>query len=155
MKNAYLYAVKLLSKRDYSKHKLKTKLESKGFELQDIESALSDVIDKGYLREENYATARAKMLMMKGLHPRYIKSKLAEESVEISMSQIDLVFKEYQITPRTQIEELLIKKTRSLDLSTLRDEQSPMRIKLIRYLLTKGHEPEDASIIFDEFTHIK
>ena len=132
-----------------------TKLESKGFDFDDIESAIEEIIDKGYLREENYATARAKMLMKKGLHPRYIQSKLAEESVVITMNQIDQVFSEYQVTPEDQIRDLLAKKARSLDLSTLRDEQNPTRTKLIRYILTKGHEAEDVSTIFDEFTHIK
>ncbi|WP_372653315.1 regulatory protein RecX [Halobacteriovorax sp.] len=142
-KSAYLYIIKLLTKKDYSEHKLRVKLGSKGYEEADIDLAIEEVISKGFLREKEYATARAKVLMKKGYHPQYIEAKLAEEQLSVTSSTINEIFEEYNMTTDSQLSELLEKKLRIQVPSQLINAQDKIKQKLIRYCLTKGHELED------------
>lgn len=148
-RKAYLYIIKLLSKRDYSTYKVKVKLQSKGYEEEHINEAIDEVVEKGYLNDEEYATARAKSFMIKGLHPQLIQTKLQEEHLSISSDSIQQLFEEYGISTSSQLTELLVKKIRTIGQSQLQNKQEATRQKLTRYCLSKGHEIEDITSTLD------
>lgn len=139
-KDAYLYIIKLLTKRDYSKYKLTQKLQAKGFSENDIESAIIDVEQKGYIREKQYATARAKALMLKGNHPRFIIDKLEQEHLAINLQEVMAVFEEHNITISSQIDSLIQKKLSPILGNEDQENISKFKQKIIRYVLSKGHE---------------
>lgn len=126
-KGAYLRAVRLLTSKDYSKHKLVQKLKEAGFQPEHIDEAVEELLSKKFLREENYAEARIKAFMNKGYSPYYILQKLAQENVYVDESFIRNIFQEYNITEEDQIRKLIKKKSTN------------EKDKLIRFLHSKGH----------------
>lgn len=131
---AYLYLIKLLSSRDYSEHKLREKLKKREFPANEIESALIEIKEKGYLREEAYAEARAKAFMNKGYSKEYIKQKLKSEHVIATDELITDLYSDYKNSESDQIKNLIEKKMRGKNLENYSDE-----VKLIRFALGKGH----------------
>lgn len=53
--SARSYGLFLLSKRDYSIHKIKTKTLEKGYSAEEVEDAINFFIDMKYLNDEKYA----------------------------------------------------------------------------------------------------
>ncbi|WP_417337170.1 regulatory protein RecX [Halobacteriovorax marinus] len=151
-KNAYLYIIKLLTKRDYSKYKLANKLKTRGFSSNHIEEAIQEVEDKGYLRENEYAMSKAKSLMLKNNHPNLIISKLSEENLFVSTQELDELFQEYRQTTRVQIETIIEKKLRTTKLTPDLDFFSPSIQKIIRHCLSKGHDLDEVK---ETFSNIK
>jgi regulatory protein len=134
-KKAYSYLVKILSSRDFSEHKLREKLRSRNFETLEIEEAIAEVKSRNFLREDNYIEARIKAFMNKGYSPDYIQQKLSQEHLQVSEEIIQAVFDEYSLTTDEQIRRLATKKLRG-PFPPDYDEQN----KIIRYLLSKGHD---------------
>ncbi len=137
-KKAYYYAIRLLTKRDYSQHKMTEKLFSQKFEQEIVDQVIKTIIEKNFLQEDAYAKARIKSLMQRGYSPEVIQLKLNEEKVIYEYSAIDEVFKEYKTCPKIQIRELLEKKLRSKTNADIVDFN--FRKKLLRYIISKGHD---------------
>ncbi|EQC51687.1 hypothetical protein M901_2853, partial [Bacteriovorax sp. DB6_IX] len=57
-KTGYLYAIKLLTKRDYSKYKLKLKILSKSVTKEIADEIIAYLVSKKFLNEDNYIEAR-------------------------------------------------------------------------------------------------
>ena len=132
---AYLYLVRILSGRDYSEHRLREKLAEKQYSTNEIESAITDIKARGFLRADAYAETRIKGFMHRGYSSDYIRQKLAEEHLSITDETIESVFKEYGFTSNDQIDRLIRKKIqRKAELDY--DGES----KILRYLLSKGHD---------------
>lgn len=138
-KQAYSYLVKLLSSRDYSEHKLREKLREKKFPANEIDNALNEIKERGYLKEEAYAEARIKGFMSKGYSANYIKQKLQQEKLTVSEETIYEVFDEHRVSEDEQIKKLLSKKLRVI--SDDKEEAHKERQKAIRFALSKGHNP--------------
>jgi regulatory protein len=132
---AYMYLVKILSARDYSEHKLREKLRERQYPTDEIESAISEIKSKGYLREEIYAEARIKAFMNKGYSPDFIRQKLDQEHLTVSKENIEAVFAEYRTSPEEQIEQLVRKKMHGKREFDFNGES-----KILRYLISKGHD---------------
>lgn len=138
-KQAYSYLVKLISSRDYSEHKLREKLREKKFPANEIENALNEIKERGYLREEAYTEARIKGFMSKGYSANYIRQKLQQEKLTVSEVEIYEVFNEHRVSEDEQIKKLLSKKLRVI--SKDKEEAHRERQKAIRFALSKGHNP--------------
>lgn len=136
-KKAYLYSIRLLAKRDYSRHKLKQKLLDQDHSLDLIENLLDELVERKYLREDYYAEARIKWMMRKGYAPSYIIQKLQQENVIVTFDLINEIFLEYKYSTYSQLEYLIEKKTRSQNKEQLVDFN--FRKKLLRYFISKGH----------------
>lgn len=80
-KAAYDYSIRLLSKRDYSRFKLKQKLILRGFEEEEVDHALEEVANKGFLREEEYMRIRVKTLLINGHANKIIQMRLEQEEL--------------------------------------------------------------------------
>ncbi|OUR93087.1 hypothetical protein A9Q84_21525 [Halobacteriovorax marinus] len=151
-KSAYLYAIRLLAKQDYSNYKITKKLKDRGYESIHISATIDKIIDLGYLREENYSIARIQAYMHKGLHPEFIQMKLKQEFVEVELSLIHEVFSEYSITSDHQLGKIIVKK--SLDKESYNllayEAQQKMKQKVFRYAQSKGHQFDDIQRIFSK-----
>lgn len=142
-KEAYNYSIRLLTKRDYSEHKMRLKLISRKYSENIINEVVSKLIESKYLREEAYAQARVKSLMLKGYSHTYILQQLESEKVQITEEMIQEVFTDYKLSSEIQITHLLEKKLRGVQPKALVDFN--FKKKLIRYLLSKGHSLEESS----------
>ena len=138
---AYIHAVKLLAKKDYSEYKLRTKLRDKGFSAEEIDETINELLEKKYLREDYYAEARIKGLMNKGYSPSYIQSRLKEEFVEVSLDTIYSIFNEYELSEQDQIKKLVRKKLNGSAIEAPIDFN--LKVKILRFLASKGHSVEN------------
>lgn len=150
-RSAYSYAVKLLSKKDYSEFKLRTKLLEKNFTDSEANEAIEELISKKFLREDYYIEARVKGLMHKGYSPTHIQNRLKEEQVEASMSVIQDTFNEYKLTEEEQVEKLIIKKLGNSAIEAPLEFNAKM--KLLRFLASKGHCGEIVDQVLSNIRH--
>ena len=136
---AYSYIVKLLSSRDYSEYKLREKLKDKKFIDSEINDALNEIKNRGYLKESVYNEARVRNLMNKNYSPSYILQKLNQEHLDPNLEEIVEIFNENQVSTQDQIELLIKKKMRA---NTVLDYEG--QNKIIRYVLSKGHDFDES-----------
>ncbi|MBT3981279.1 MAG: regulatory protein RecX [Bacteriovoracaceae bacterium] len=122
------YSVQLLSKRDYSRKKLKKKLLDKEFDSQEIEETLDKLIELNYLQEDQFTDARVRGLNSKGYGPRFISQKLKEDGIEIDEHQIEALLNEQDLYVESTFELALQKKLRS----------TTDHMKLKSYLFNRG-----------------
>lgn len=134
-KEAYSYIVKLLSAREYSEHKLREKLRTKKFPANEVDDALAEIKSRGYLREDVYTEARVKGFMNKAYSINYIRQKMAQERLTISEESIQEIFDEHHMSEEQQIERLVRKK-----LGTKTNLDFDQQGKILRYLISKGHD---------------
>lgn len=139
--SAYNYAIKLLSQRDYSKYKLKKKLQSKFFSDIEIEQTIENLIEKKYLQENNYIEVKIKALMNKNFSPKYIRYRLKQENIDLQISFINNIFKKNQGNVDQQIERIIDKKISNIDLSNMSEKElQRLKDKILRTLYSKGHD---------------
>ena len=138
-KEYFNYSIRLLSQKDYSRFKVRTKIIAKfpDASTNDIEDLLDDLVKKKYLREDYYAEARVKGLMHKYYSAEYIQNKLKSEHVEISMNEIYAIFDEHDISEEKQIKKLISKKVGFKEITS--ESRDKMKAKIFRFLTSKGH----------------
>jgi regulatory protein len=132
---AYSYLVKILSSRDFSEYKLRKKLQERNYPASEIDEAINEIKARNFLREDSYIEARIKAFMNKGYSPSYIEQKLSEEHLKVTQDLIHSIFVEYNLTPEMQIQRLASKKMKNCE-NIAYEEQN----KILRYLLSKGHD---------------
>lgn len=137
--SAYTYALRLLTKRDYSRAKLRDKLLQRDFGPEEVDETLDELIQKNYLREDYYAEARVKGLMHKGYSPSMIQYRLGEEGCPVTSEFIDHIYGEYKLTSDDQIAELIDKKIRRLP--STHDLSYEAKQKIVASVARKGHSP--------------
>lgn len=154
-KEAYNYSIYLLSKRDYSNHKLTQKLKSRKYTKDTIEKVIQKVTDQGYLREEAYTTMRIKTLLYKGYANFFIKQKLAQEFLEVDDNRIDQLRAENHISKDESINYLIDKKLRYKEIPKDKAEFFKLKDKVIRFLISKGHDYQTAKQLLQEYINQK
>lgn len=132
-KNAYIYAIKLLTRQSYSEYKLRSKLLERNFQKEEVDSAIQQIKNRNFLQEESYTESRIKNFMFKGFSPELINYKLIEEKISVSDDLISRIFNENNVTVEDQIRQLASKKIKLNSTNQNTD-------KILRYLLSKGHE---------------
>ncbi len=137
-KKAYFYAIRLLTKQNYSVFKMREKLKSQKFDELSINKVIEVITDKGFLQEDEYIRSRVKTFMNKGFSPEAILYKLNEEHLNTSLDTVNNVFHEYQTCPTTQIRAILDKRIRTKTNNEIVDFN--FRKKLLRYVISKGHD---------------
>ncbi len=144
---AYKYCIRILSRKDYSRAKIKQKLIDRDHE--DVADELIQLlVEKRYLREDYYVEGRIKGMMKKNYSPSYIILKLREEGVEVNMSLIEEVFEEWGFDTYTQIEDLIRKKSILHDWSSEDIKIPQNKVKLSRFVQSKGHKWEELKDFF-------
>lgn len=142
--DAYEKAIKLLAKQDYSEPRLKQKLQAVGMSEDQINSAISKLKEKNFLREKRYVDQFIRKHMRKGFSISYIQKKLELEQVSVDMEIIENIFKEEGLTHKEQIKNLITKKLPPdfRPPANPLDKQKLMK-RLVNYLYGKGHNIDD------------
>ena len=115
MNKAYQYAIRLLAMRDYSEYKLRTKLNDKEFETNEIDSAIEKLIEQQYLQEHEYIRVKIKSYLEKGYGHSYIINKLKQEELNITVEQIEQIEQKYELYQESTIDYLIQKKLFKID----------------------------------------
>lgn len=145
-KKAYQTLIRMLSIKDYSEYKLREKLRDRNFPANEIEDAINQVKEQNYLREDIYAETRAKAFMNKGYSTNYIRQKLNQEHVSVTNEFISEIYDEHKYSEEDQIRELVQKKLRGKKIEDYNQE-----VKVIRFILSKGHEMGSIKKVLKEY----
>lgn len=140
LKKAFDYSLRLLTQRDYSIYKMKTKLKSRGFDKDQITATIVKLQSFNYLREDEYTRGRVKQLIVKGYANSYILQKLAQEEVFTEDSLVDEIRSTQDLGSQDQIVHLIEKKLRGKEIPDDYNLKMKLRDKVARFLLSKGHQ---------------
>ena len=138
-KTCYQYAINLLARRDYSAFKLRQKLKSREYSEEEIEETLTILIDKNYLREDEYLRLRIQGLLYKGYSNSYIRQKCQMENLSPSDADIDFYREELRLTSDGEIDRLIQKKLRGSPLPQDYTERQKALNRIMNFLASKGH----------------
>jgi len=109
-KELYLYSIRILTRRDYSRYKLKEKLLARSDDLTEVENLLDLLEEKKYLQEEVYARQRIQYWLKAGNSINNIINKAKQEHLRISRDFIHEVSEEIQINPEQKLKEIFERK---------------------------------------------
>ncbi len=147
-KKAYNYAIRILSKKDYSVHKMKQKFRERGYSSDISKEVIAELLEKNYLREELYIEARIKGFIRKGYAPNVILYRLSQEQCHTTQEEIDLIMKDLGLNTYGLLYETIEKKLR-LDGDFIKDKEK-LRQKVLRYCITRGHSISETSRVYSE-----
>lgn len=140
----YNYSIHLLARQDYSEYKLRQKLRSKPQNLpHEIDEVLGKLKEKGLLREEAYRRLFIRKWMMKGEAEDKIRKRGSLERLQFEDDEFERVAQELGFTEEESLDKLIQKKLRSKEIPTDFQEKLKLRDKVLRYLISKGHEYSD------------
>ena len=148
--SAYQYALYLLSAQDYSEFKLRQKLCLKQFEQTEIDETLTKLIEKNYLREEEYKRLLARRWIAKGYSDSMIKRRGEQEQLTFTAEELLSWRQDMDRSSDDTISLLVQKKMRGRDLPVDREGKQKLREKVSRFLLSKGYGWEDVRRAVDE-----
>jgi regulatory protein len=149
--DAYQYSIKLLARQDYSCHALRQKLLLKGFEPEAVEQAIQQVIQKGYLREENYLKNKIRSLASRNYSLSYIQRRLAQENLRVDSEKIEELLQGGLLPSEDdQIKKLIEKKWRLLQKKS-GVPPAKIREKILSFLLSKGHSLGKCKGLLDKY----
>ncbi|TNF25224.1 MAG: hypothetical protein EP319_16755 [Deltaproteobacteria bacterium] len=152
-KEAYSHAIRLLARKDYSRHKMEKKLIEKGFDRALAKEVVSELIEKRFLREELYVESRVKGLIRKGWSYEKVIHHLEQEKCPIDSSMIDEIIGESGIdTDEILMHQIQKKWGSQLFGEELTFEQKQKKKeKVLRYLVSKGHHFSESKAALERF----
>lgn len=150
---AYLYAIRLLAKRDYSEHKIRQKLKEKGFPAEHQEFAVQEITQKNYLREDSYIESKTRGWMHKGYSPSFISFRFSQEKIQIDEDAILEIFAKERVTVEDQIQQLMDKKRITSEILESGQEAYKKRQKFLAYLISKGHDYQSSLQVIRAILH--
>ena len=133
-------ALALVSKRSYSVKSLSDKLLLKGYKPDNIKSAVSRLVELGYVNDEKYALIYAKYLSERGKGTCAIKQALEEKGVSKDLTDKALDSLKAESEPYEQIIETIKRKFKNFD---TKDKNEVRRIAAL--FLRRGFTSEDIS----------
>ncbi|MDD3806794.1 MAG: RecX family transcriptional regulator [Candidatus Marinimicrobia bacterium] len=140
-------ALELLSYREHSTYELKTKLLQKGYSLSLVHDVIKQMISKGYLDDERFATYYFQELLRRGNYgPFVIKRKMLEKGVNKQIIEKKLASvsqKEWEQIAR----KILNKKQKKLG-------RNPEKIRdtLLTILIQKGFDYGSIQNVVNEYS---
>jgi SOS response regulatory protein OraA/RecX len=151
-KRIYNYSIHLLAKQDYSEFKLRQKLRSKKDNLpHEVDEVIQELKNKQLLREDNYRRLFIRKWMIKGESKDKIKLRGASEKLHFDEQEFQNLSNELGISDRDNLTKLLEKKLRFSTIPKDFVEKQKMRDKILRYLISKGHDYSDAKSALEKF----
>jgi SOS response regulatory protein OraA/RecX len=141
---AYLHALKLLSRTEYSQAKLVKKLKEKGFDSTHIEDAIADLVEKKYLCDDRYSDVRAKQLMQKGFSISYIHKALAHEGLSLDYDQLYEIQEYLGLTEEENLNKALLKKRPDSSWIGRNPEAMKNRNRAIKAAIMKGFDYQES-----------
>jgi len=128
-------AVKLLSRREHSVLEIRNKLQQRNFETKEIEQALVELQQGGWLSDERFAEAYIRMRQQKGFGPLRIAIELNERGIEDAI--IDACLHADDESWRQTLKQQYRKKYRGKAVEDYND-----KAKRMRFLQYRGFTPE-------------
>ena len=150
-KKAMDYAIRILSLRDYSTHKMKEKLRTRKHGNEVISEVIAKLEQYNYLRDEDYARMRIKQLLIKGYADSYIIQKCKQEHLPISPEQIDTIRDDQNLGTQDLIHKLIEKKLRGKTIPNEFEPKMKLKNKIISFLASKGYNFGDISKALTEY----
>ena len=142
-KTAYNKALDLLAIQDYSKDKLTKKLLKNGYELHEVNHVMETLEKNSLLNERRMSECKIKSLIQKGYGPEFIRQSLDNNHLQYDECQIEEAYETVGINADQQIAQLLEKKFKhAKDWDLTDDSGYKTKQKILRFLLSKGHDPE-------------
>ncbi len=86
--DAYNLALRRLNSRDYSSHELCGYLARKGFATSDAAEVVASLVESRFIDDARYGAALARAQARRGKGPTYIRNKLKQKGVELSVEEI-------------------------------------------------------------------
>ncbi|MBI3771483.1 MAG: regulatory protein RecX [Gammaproteobacteria bacterium] len=74
-------ALRWLTRREYSRHELQQKLQTKGFESAVIESVIAELLRERYLSDERFAEALVQSRVNRGVGPVRLRQELRQHEL--------------------------------------------------------------------------
>lgn len=143
--NAFECAMKLLGVRPYSEFELCQKLQKKGYDIKEINSALVDCSRYGFINDELFARDYAESLSAKGYGKFVIIRKLREKHIAEELIE----------TALSALADPMSDARRSFDfkLRMLKTEKDPKkhREKLYRFMLSRGFASDIIRQLYEEY----
>jgi regulatory protein len=124
-------AVRLLSRREHSALEIRDKLQKRDFAEQEIEQAISELQQGGWLSDERFAEAYIRMRQQKGFGPVRIAVELNERGVNESI--IDGLLQADDESWHSSLQQQYLKKYKD----TVIDDYNE-KAKRIRFLQYRG-----------------
>ena len=148
----YNYSIHLLARQDYSEYKLRQKLRSKKDNLpHEIEEVIQKLNERCLLREENYRRLFIRKWMLKGEAEDKIRRRGAIEKLEFEDDEFQKVSDELGFTDNDSVQKLLAKKLRSKEIPENKVDKIKLKMKLMRFLISKGHSYDEAKHSLDKY----
>ena len=136
------HAYRLLAIRSRSRSELNTRLKTKGYDSNQIQSVLDQLEERGYLDDRQFALQRGLALCKnRGWGPSklrhdLIKHSLSEELIQQVLNQVYSAFPVHKLM-RQAVD-------KRFGAGKLHPTSSPkVRAKVIRLLLSRGFEPQE------------
>lgn len=124
-------AVRLLSRREHSAFEIRDKLAKRDFENNEIEQAIVELQQGGWLSDERFAEAYIRMRQQKGFGPIRISIELNERGVKENI--VDAYLHQHDDSWRQTLEQQYRKKYRNKAIEDYND-----KAKRIRFLQYRG-----------------
>jgi regulatory protein len=134
-------AMDLLSRREHSRRQLQDKLSQRGFEADEVESALDKLQAENLLSDWRFSETYVHQRMQKGYGPLRIRHELAEKGIssELIDEQMETCAGEW---------EALMQQQRSRKFGTEIPEDYKEKMKQARFLQNRGFSSEAVMRLF-------
>lgn len=124
-------AVRLLSRREHSAFEIRDKLLKREFDEAEIDQAISELQQGGWLSDERFAEAYIRMRQLKGFGPIRIAIELNERGVKEGI--VDVYLQADDDSWRQTLEQQYVKKYKNKPVEDYND-----KAKRIRFLQYRG-----------------
>jgi len=136
------YLLWLLSTRDYSRSQLLQKLKRRGCEKNSADMLIDELIQAGMYQEKSYTRARSRGLISKNYSARGVYSKLRQERVPITATEVGDFFTELSLNDSDVADRLLLKAlpktfSETIDVKNLQKDKK-LFMRLQRRFAAKG-----------------
>ena len=148
-KNIKNYALDLLARKDYSKKQFENKLLSKNYSIEAINDIISLLIKNQIFKEENFVRSIIIKRMNQGYSPTFIQNHLETKGVSTPLDEINTFFEENGINEKIQMENLIAKKFTFPEQLEDEDKHQKMKAKVLRFLISRGHDHEDSTSLLE------
>ncbi|MDR3048241.1 MAG: recombination regulator RecX [Elusimicrobiota bacterium] len=136
--NGMKAAITMLAKSSYSAKMLYDKLLKKDYDEQTTQETIDKLKERGFINDEKYAQNRIENSIKKGKSLNLIALDLSERGIDSEIINRLINKNKSQITTQEQIQNIIDKKFKNLDLSIIKNFN-----RAVSYLLRQGFEQED------------
>jgi SOS response regulatory protein OraA/RecX len=147
------YLLWLLSKRDYPKRTLVSKLKARGLELSEINNLIEELIETGIYNEESFKKVRVRSLLKKGHSPGITRMKLKSQGCETLNEEIQQGYLDISSSEAEELKKLAAKLLLRQKAPGTPDKEH--LDKLIRRLQSKGHSYSKSRTALEEVIQLQ